>query len=793
MNYRYFILFLYLFGPMTATTGMRTVQNWKPVLGQVKLDRHRGRQFRYSMSTVTPETLASTGGVTVLKCEGLSKSFTGIPQFQLISLNLARGQRVGLIGLNGAGKSTLLKCLGQIENADEGSVESAANSNVIYVDQEPNWGDIPVYEALFDGSSQTAVATRSYYSTLQASELQSNLEEDMFSKVTDAMETSNGWEYQERGLTTAEKLNIPESWLYRSVSTLSGGERKRVGLAAALIKRPDVLLLDEPTNHLDIDALDWLADYLSSGNKENKDLTTLLVTHDRYFLERTCSEIVELDRASLYRYPGNYGRYLELKAARIAAEDADAQRARTKLRKESEWMAKQPKARQAKSRSREQQFYELVDRAKGRGSDAVSSTGVVLATEAEKKRQKRLGGVVAEFAAAKYSMGDRVLLTDFTYNFRQRDRIGIVGSNGVGKSTFLKVLTGTLTLDSGSIRLGETVRVGYYEQTGLNITQEEEDSTLLKFVQVAVEKGALEGTADGGGLKEDSPRIVIQSSGNANVGRRKALAGKEASMDVQLTTSGGNNNAAAASTAVSEREAMALLKRFLFPANRWYDRVRKLSGGERRRLQLLQVLAKAPNVLLLDEPSNDLDLATLSALEDYLTESFDGCLVVVSHDNFFVNRVAEHLFVFQGDGIVRDFQGSYTEYLEYRKEFLKQEKRMSTKTDTADTKTGAKPDIKKKEDDDNVIADGAGDISRKVKSKKTDSLSYNERKELNRLDTQMSKLGAQITALEEKIAKCSAEGSEGYTVLGEWAEEVVQLKSSLEEKELRWLELAEKE
>lgn len=260
----------------------------------------RYNQFQYHMSTNIgiAESTTNSGGATVLKCEGLSKSFVGTPQFSSISLNLSKGQRVGLIGINGAGKSTLLRCLSKLESYDSGTVESATNSNVIYVDQEPNWGSIKVYEALFDGNLPNAIANKKYYELLNEENV---MDDDAFSKITDLMESTNGWDYQERGLTIAENLNIANDYLYRNVNTLSGGERKRVGLAAALLKQPDVLLLDEPTNHLDIDALEWLAEFLKPGNRENKDLTMLLVTHDRYFLERVCSEIVELDRASLYR------------------------------------------------------------------------------------------------------------------------------------------------------------------------------------------------------------------------------------------------------------------------------------------------------------------------------------------------------------------------------------------------------------------------------------------------------------------------------------------------------------
>lgn len=428
----------------------------------------------------TTNGIPLTGTATILKCEGLTKSFTGTPQFENININLGKGQRVGLIGVNGAGKSTLLKCLAKIESADCGNIEAASNTNIVYVDQEPDWGDRLVYEGLFEGKDPQAVAARLY---LQATNPYDENAENVFAKALDLMEEASAWDYQSLGISIAEKLNIGSDKLYRKVNTLSGGEKKRVGLASALLQQPDCLLLDEPTNHLDADALEWLADYLKPGGKD-KDMTMLLVTHDRYFLERVCNEIIELDRSQVYRYPGNYGKYLELKAQRIAAEDAEADRARTRLRKESEWMSRQPKARQAKSKAREQQFYELVEIAKGRGGD---TKALSIASPEEKEKQKRLGGIVCEFKNAFYEMGSKVLLNGFTYNFRQRDRIGICGPNGVGKSTFLRLLTGELELQQGSRQLGETVKFGYYEQIGLNLTTEERNQPMLKFVQEAVE------------------------------------------------------------------------------------------------------------------------------------------------------------------------------------------------------------------------------------------------------------------------------------------------------------------
>lgn len=742
-----------------------------------------------SVSSSNPQSSLSApvgGSATVLRCEGLTKSFTGIPQFKDISLTLGKGQRLGLIGVNGAGKSTLLKCLARVEKADDGTVEISAKANVVFVEQEPNWKGDQVYEILFGGNSAQAVATRRYFAASAPAPVSTGSGGDDYMAAAAAVEEAAGWEYQSQGLATAERLNINADFMYRAVDGLSGGEKKRVALAAALLLQPDVLLLDEPTNHLDIDALDWLADYLrpgGGGRGREKDMAVILVTHDRFFLEKVCSEIVELDRASVYRYQGCYTRYLELKEERIAAEDAEADRARTKLRRESEWMAKQPRARQAKSKARQDQFYDLVLAAKGRGADPNS---IVLATAEEKEHQRRLGGVVADFKGAGYDMGaveggvGKVLLTDFTYSLRQRDRIGVCGPNGVGKSTFLKVMAGLLPLARGECRLGDTVRIGYYEQTGLVLDAQQERQPVLRFVQEAVEKATAGGSS--GAKATGGTRIVVEQQ--KSTGRRKMLAGKEGGVAVQVQEEVSNSGTGA----VSEREAMALLTRFQFPSSRWYDRVGQLSGGERRRLQLLQVLAKAPNVLLLDEPSNDLDISTLSALEDYLTEVFQGCVVVVSHDNFFVNRVAEHLFVFEGDGIVRDFQGSYTEYLEYRKESNIQAKREESQNNkkkqqssSIDTSTSVSVSSTVEKKSHIVIGSGnSGDKKREM--------SFNEKKEVNRLEKDISKLNGQIKILDDEVMAAGKKGV-GYSALAELAGKVAVLKDELAKKEERWIEL----
>jgi len=715
----------------------------------------------------------------VLRANSLSKAWVGLPQLDSVSFLLGKGQRVGLVGRNGEGKSTLMKILCKQIAPDGGTVELAAGTNIVYVEQEPSWpADLPVYAALFEGPSPEASATRLYYSALDPSTAPEEAERALL-EGTDAIGEANAWEFGDNTLAIAGKLNIRPDFLYRKVGTLSGGERKRVALASAIAKSPSILCLDEPTNHLDSAAIYWLADFLrpSGGSSSyrgalaaSKDMAILYISHDRWMLEETCTDIIELDRAKLFRYTGNYSRFLELKQQRLIAEDAEVERARTKLRREAAWMAKQPRARQAKSKARQQQFYELVDSAVGR---AVAKP-VELMSQEEKDRQKRLGGVVCEVRKASYSLPGRSLIRDFSYSFRQRDRICLVGKNGVGKSTFLRLLLGELPLEGGEIKTGSTVVFGHYNQAGLELTPEEESMPVLRYVKEAVEKAT-------GGMKigDSQDGKISISSPDQKLGRRKVQAGKEAGVVVNVIS----ESSAGSGSAVSEREAMSLLSRFNFPSKRWYDRLGQLSGGERRRIQLLKVLARSPNVLILDEPSNDLDIETISALEDYLTEEFEGCLVCVSHDAFFVNKVAEHLFVFEGDGKVRDFLGSYTDYLEYSVEDESEKSIDRTKTEKA---PASKPSL----ETTSVLVKQKEAQGGSKKSQPPSGLSYEERKEYQKLDASIAKLQQQIAETE---AKMLASPNAGYSVLDEFAAQVKKFKAQLDQKETRWLELAGKE
>jgi len=417
-------------------------------------------------------------------------------------------------------------------------------------------------------------------------------DEDKFAKASADMDAKDGWDVLTKSDEIATRLRV-DHLSDMPLSKLSGGERKRVALAAALVQSPDVLLLDEPTNHLDLAAIRWLSDLIG----EQKKMTLLTVTHDRAFLDEVCNRIVELDNGSVYGYEGNYGAYLEGKEARLANEDAVMSSTKKKFQAELAWMRRQPSGRQSKSKARIEAFYKLQKMTKPRAVDP----SLTLAND-----ERRIGGNILKMKNVSLKFGDRVMLDDFSYDFNAGDTIGIVGANGVGKSTFLKVLTGAQEVDSGGISTGETVVFGSYDQMGMVL---DDDQRVMDFVQQRV-------------LARDGSTMAEAPS-----------------------------------------EVMKLLKQFQFPKERWNERILRLSGGERRRLQLLSVLTKRPNFLILDEPTNDVDLDTLSALETYLAE-FNGVLVIVSHDRFFVDKVTQHLFVFEGDGVVKDYLGSLSDYAE---------------------------------------------------------------------------------------------------------------------------------
>ncbi|MBL7995600.1 ABC-F family ATP-binding cassette domain-containing protein, partial [bacterium] len=531
--------------------------------------------------------------MNLLSTENISKSFGIKTLFKDLSFGIEEGQKTALIALNGAGKTTLLNMLTGRDTPDSGKIILRNQLTVGYLEQNPKFNEsATVLESIFQADHPKLRVISTYEAAMEESELgsapqnQKNLADAM-----EAMEHLKLWDYEYKIKEILSHLKITH--LHQIVGTLSGGQRKRVALARVLVEEPDLLILDEPTNHLDLDMIEWLEEYLSRPN-----LTLFLVTHDRYLLDNVCDEILELDQGELFRYTGNYSYFLEKKAEREDISGRELDHLRNRLRHELEWIKRQPKARTTKSKSRVDAFYGLQERAAGKTPEEKLKLEV---------QMKRIGGKILELKKIHKNYGELTVLNGFDYVFKKGERIGIVGSNGTGKSTFLNVITGLETADSGNIDIGETIQFGYYSQKGLNVN---EDKRVIDIVREFAE---------------------VISIGDG----------------VKLTAS-------------------QFLNLFQFPPAAQHTPVSKLSGGEKRRLYLLTVLIKNPNFLILDEPTNDLDLTTLNILEEFLM-NFQGCLLVVSHDRYFMNRLVDHLFVFEGDGVVKDFNGNYAEYRESQK------------------------------------------------------------------------------------------------------------------------------
>jgi len=680
-------------------------------------------QFQHHLRQSQVHPSKNTRLANAISIENLSCSHDGGVNYQLndVSYVLPKGGKIGLVGRNGCGKSTLLRILAEVcctdaplVNTDNvvfsGQVMLPRGIRVAFVEQEPPTpSDITVSDALLGitsarDNSNTKSSRSTVYNVVRRYRMALNtveLEPEEFQLASAEMDAKDGWAVLTKAEEVATKLRV-RHLQDQPLSKLSGGERKRVALAAALVQEPDVLLLDEPTNHLDLAAIRWLSDLVT----EDKKLTILVVTHDRSFLEEVCNSILELDRGQLYSYEGNYQNYLEGKEARLALEDAAVQSARVKFRTELDWMRRQPQARQTKAKARIEAFYKLEKATKPRNLDP---NLMLSATD-----QQRVGGNILKLKNVSLQFGDRIMLNDFSYDFNKGDKIGIVGANGVGKSTFIKVISGQQPIDSGEIELGETIVIGVYDQMGLVV---EKDQTVLEFVMDKV---------------------------NAREGAT-VLEGPD--------------------------EARNLLKQFEFQRERWNDRISMLSGGERRRLQLLAVLTKRPNFLIMDEPSNDVDLNTLAALENYLDE-FKGVLVVVSHDRFFTDKVTKHLFVFEGNGEVKDYLGSLSEYADC---LIEQE---NDRMDLFRT-------VQKK-----------GDAAERQAKHKDDRDARNERRNmLKKLKKECNNAENAIEKLKVKVAKLQSEidgtTGEGWSVMAEMTEKLTATSVELEEKELRWLELAE--
>lgn len=614
--------------------------------------------------------------------EGLAKSYGIQPLFSDISFHIEEGDKIALVARNGTGKSTLLRILAGKETADEGKVWINKDVDVVLFEQEPSFiEDKSILDNIFFHNHPVLNAIKEY------EQISETHDTEKLSAAIIKMDELGAWDFDAKVKQVLGKLNIHH--LTQPVGTLSGGQRKRVALAKTLIDigfghKHVLLIMDEPTNHLDVEMVEWLEHFL---DKEN--VTLLLVTHDRYFLDAVCTEIWELEGSNLYTYKGDYENYLEKKAARQESEIASIDKARNLYRKELEWMRKQPRARTTKSKSRQDNFYEVEKKAKQQLSDDQLQLDM---------KMSRLGGKVIELKKVYKNYGDKVILKGFDYTFKKGERIGVVGKNGVGKSTFINILQGIEKADSGKINVGDTVIFGNYSQQGLVI---KEDMRVIEFVKSMAENFPL---ASGGSLS-----------------------------------------------------AAQFLQLFLFDPDKQYTYISKLSGGEKRRLHLLSILFRNPNFLILDEPTNDLDLPTLGVLENFLSE-FPGCLLIVSHDRYFMDRLVDHLFVFEGEGIIRDFPGNYSQY-----------RSQQSKEESVARKTEEKQTVQ---------------IS---KDKERRQLSFKEKREFELLEKEISDLSAEKEVITQKLNS----GSTPFDELQQLSVRIGEVTRLLDEKELRWLELSE--
>lgn len=616
--------------------------------------------------------------VPYLQLDNLSKNWGDLQLFEGVSFTINQGEKVALIAKNGAGKTTLMNILAGDDVSDSGRVLFNPDIRIGYLRQLPELNpDETVIEAAFSSTGETISAVREYEAALASHDHRA------IEKAMDKINHLNCWDFELKIKQILTELNITD--LNQPVRELSGGQKKRVALAHVLIDEPDFLILDEPTNHLDLEMIEWLERTL-----EKAKCTLLMVTHDRYFLDRVCNEIIELDDHSLFRYKGNYSYYVEKRNERLQNQNSEIERARNLFRTELEWLRRMPQARSHKSKYRTENAYKLKEQA----SKRISDDRLELAISSQ-----RLGNKIINLDRMSKSFGDTTILNDFSYKFARFEKIGIVGKNGSGKSTFLNLLTGFQQPDHGKMEIGETVRFGYFRQDGIQFSPEARVIDIIKDIAEVVEMG------DG-----------------------------------------------------SKLSASQFLNYFLFPPETQYALVAKLSGGEKRRLYLCTILMQNPNFLILDEPTNDLDIMTLNVLEDYL-KSFAGCTIVVSHDRFFMDKIVDHLFVFEGIGVVKDFPGNYSDYRDWAEE--------KAKTDLVAEKTG-KPAREKTAD---------------VKKK----LSFKEKMELEELENQISELEIEKKSLESDLNS----GTLAVTELQKKSLRYSEITSILPEKEMRWLELSD--
>jgi ATP-binding cassette subfamily F protein uup len=619
----------------------------------------------------------------ILSVESLTHHWGDIRLFNDLTFGLEEGDKAALIARNGTGKTTLLNILGGVYPADSGTVTLRKGITMGYLAQNPEFNpDTTVIESLFQSDNETAQLVRQYEKALAESD------HDALQELLPKMDQFNAWDFEERAKQVLSQLKI--DMFEQPMGQLSGGQVKRVALAKVLITNPDFFILDEPTNHLDLDMIEWLEDYLKRSR-----MTLLMVTHDRYFLDSVCNEIFELQDETLFQYKGNYPYYLEKRAERISQKNQEVERARNLLRKEQDWMNRQPQARGTKAKYRVDAFYDLKKTAGQNMEEQNLEINI---------KSSRLGKKVVNLHSISKSFDDLKLIEDFSYKFTRGEKVGIIGKNGSGKSTFLNILTGKLAPDSGEIEPGETLVFGYYRQEGLNL---DENKRVLD--------------------------VITDIADHIQLGKDQSMS------------------------------ASQFLRYFMFPNEMHNVLVQKLSGGEKKRLYLMTVLIKNPNFLILDEPTNDLDILTLNILEDYL-QQFDGCVMVVSHDRYFLDKVTDHLFVFEGNGRIKDFPGNYTDYYTQKKEENKAKKEVSNKN--------REPKKKKPSRQPNPA-----------------KLTYKEKKEMESLEERIENLENEKAENESLLNSGSLDSGE----LTKASSRLGEIMKELDECEMRWLELSEKE
>lgn len=615
-----------------------------------------------------------------LSVENISKSYGERVLFDNVSFGINKDQKIAFIAKNGSGKTTIMNMINGLDEPDTGQVIIRKEINMAFLSQNNNLQDeLTIEENIFASDNEILKVIERYEKALENPN-----DEEAYQRAFDDMDRHNAWDFETQFKQILYKLKLED--LKMKVKNMSGGQKKRLSLAIILISKPDLLILDEPTNHLDLEMIEWLEDYFA---KEN--ITLFMVTHDRFFLERVCNEIIELDNGKIYQYKGNYSYYLTKKEERLASENATIDKAQNLFVKELAWMRRQPKARTTKSKSRQDDFYKIKAVAESRRKENVVELEI---------NMERMGSKIIEMVKVNKNFPDRTILKDFSYSFQRGERIGIIGKNGTGKSTFLNILTQTIQPDSGKVIIGDTIKIGYYTQSGINPKPGQ------KVIDIIKEYGEYIPLTKG--------KIISASQ---------------------------------------------LLERFLFDAKKQYDFVEKLSGGELKRLYLCTVLIQNPNFLILDEPTNDLDIVTLNVLESFLLD-YPGCLLVVSHDRYFMDKIVDHLFVFRGEGEIEDFPGNYSDFRAYE--------------DSAEPK----------------VLNSVSTEKTNWKEKQTAStgLSFNEQKEFNKIEKEIKDLEYNKKQIEQEFV----DGKVSDDKIEAKANELQKIIKSLEEKEERWFELSSK-